>query len=69
MCRICQKKVTLYNKVAHQKYLMFLECTKRVADKRAASPHKDTTKILNELLADELWLNQVSISLTVVLYN
>lgn len=69
MCRICQKKVTLYNKVAHQKYLMFLECTKRVADKRAASPHKDTTKILNELLADELWLNQVSISLTAVLYN
>lgn len=46
---------------------MFLECTRRVADKRAASPHKDTTKILNELLADEPWLNQVNISFTVVL--
>lgn len=60
MCRICQAKVALYNKVTHQKYLMFLECARRVADKRVADPHKDTTIILNELLADETWLNQVS---------
>lgn len=59
-CRGCQKKVTLYNKVAHQKYLMFLECARRVGDKRIADPDKDTTIILNELLADEMWLNQVS---------
>lgn len=39
---------------------MFLECARRVADKRVADPHKDTTIILNELLADETWLNQVS---------
>lgn len=39
---------------------MFLECARRVADKRVADPHKDTTIILNELLADEVWLNQVS---------
>lgn len=54
--------MALYNKVAHQKYLMFLECARRVTDKKVADPHKDTTIILNELLADELWLNQVSIS-------
>lgn len=59
LCRICQAKVALYNKVAHQKYLMFLECARRVADKRIADPHKDTTIILNELLADETWLNQL----------
>ncbi|XP_077282742.1 uncharacterized protein LOC143908809 isoform X1 [Temnothorax americanus] len=59
LCRICQKKVALYNKVAHQKYLMFLECARRVADKKVADPHKDTTIILNELLADETWLNQL----------
>ncbi|KAL0102791.1 hypothetical protein PUN28_018229 [Cardiocondyla obscurior] len=58
-CRVCQKKVALYNKVAHQKYLMFLECARRVADKKMADPHKDTTIILNELLADETWLNQL----------
>lgn len=40
---------------------MFLECARRVADKKVADPHKDTTIILNELLADEAWLNQVSI--------
>lgn len=39
---------------------MFLECARRVADKKVADPHKDTTIILNELLADEIWLNQVS---------
>lgn len=53
----------MYNKVAHQKYLMFLECARRVTDKKVADPHKDTTIILNELLADEAWLNQVSLFL------
>lgn len=40
---------------------MFLECARRVADKKVTDPHKDTTIILNELLADEAWLNQVII--------
>lgn len=39
---------------------MFLECARRVTEKRVADPHKDTTIILNELLADEVWLNHVS---------
>lgn len=38
---------------------MFLECARRVAGKRLADQNKDTTIILNELLADEAWLNQV----------
>ncbi|XP_050479450.1 uncharacterized protein LOC126868228 isoform X2 [Bombus huntii] len=59
LCRVCQAKVALYNKVAHQKYLTFLECARRVADKRVEDPLKDTTIILNELLADETWLNQL----------
>ncbi|GLV35800.1 uncharacterized protein CBL_01048 [Carabus blaptoides fortunei] len=59
MCRICSTRVELFNKVAHQKYLMYIECAKRVAEKRAADPHKDTTIILNELLADEAWLTQL----------
>uniref|UniRef100_A0ABD2XCJ4 DUF4211 domain-containing protein n=1 Tax=Trichogramma kaykai TaxID=54128 RepID=A0ABD2XCJ4_9HYME len=58
-CRVCQTKVNLFNKVAHQKYLMFLECARMVAQKRAGDVHKDTTIILNELLADEAWLNQL----------
>lgn len=59
MCRMCANRIELYNKISHQKYLMYIECAKRVAEKRTAESHKDTTCILNELLADENWLNQV----------
>ncbi|KAK5643473.1 hypothetical protein RI129_007318 [Pyrocoelia pectoralis] len=59
MCRICASRVELFNKITHQKYLMYVECAKRVAEKRATDPHKDTTCILNELLADEYWLTQL----------
>lgn len=38
---------------------MYVECAKRVADKRQQDVTKDTTFILNELLADEQWLSQV----------
>jgi hypothetical protein len=61
LCSVCVGRVELYNKVAHQKYLMYIECAKRVAEKRSSDPYKDTTIILNELLADEAWLNQVCI--------
>lgn len=59
MCRVCSTRVELFNKITHQKYLMYIECAKRVAEKRTTDPHKDTTCILNELLADEHWLTQV----------
>lgn len=59
MCRICASRVELYNKITHQKYLMYVECAKRVTEKRTTDPQKDTTCILNELLADENWLCQV----------
>jgi hypothetical protein len=63
LCSVCVGRVELYNKVAHQKYLMYIECAKRVAEKRSSDPYKDTTIILNELLADEAWLNQVCLFL------
>ncbi|XP_017775712.1 PREDICTED: uncharacterized protein LOC108562042 isoform X2 [Nicrophorus vespilloides] len=59
MCRLCGNNVELFNKITHQKYLMYIECAKRVTDKRTMDPRKDTTCILNELLADESWLNQL----------
>lgn len=46
---------------------MYAECSKRVAEKRMQNPSKDTTVILNELLADEVWLSQVSEFLIVFL--
>lgn len=50
---------------------MFIECSKKVAQKNAQNPLKGTTDILNELLADESWLAQVSFlsSLFIDLYK
>ncbi|XP_061705735.1 uncharacterized protein LOC133516797 isoform X2 [Cydia pomonella] len=59
VCATCCGRVQLYSRISHQKYLMYAECSKRVAEKRMQNPSKDTTVILNELLADELWLSQL----------
>jgi len=56
LCSVCVGWVELYNKVAHQKNLMYIECAKQVAEKRSSDPYKDTSIILNELLADEAWV-------------
>ena len=61
LCSVCVGQVEIYNKVAHQKYLMYIECAKQVAEKRSSDPYKDTTIILSGLLADEAWLNEVCI--------
>ena len=60
-CSVCVGRVELYSKVAHLKYLRYIECAKQVAEKRSSDPYKDTTIVLNELLADEAWLNEVCI--------
>lgn len=39
---------------------MYIECAKKVAEKNAQDPTKGSTVILNELLADDVWLAQVS---------
>jgi hypothetical protein len=61
LCSVLLVRVQLYNKVAQQKYVMYIESAKRVARKRSSDPYKDTTIIANELSADDAWLNQVSI--------
>lgn len=61
VCATCCSRVQLYSRISHQKYLMYAECSKRVAEKRMQNPSKDTTVILNELLADEVWLSQVGV--------
>uniref|UniRef100_A0A1B6EGU2 DUF4211 domain-containing protein n=1 Tax=Clastoptera arizonana TaxID=38151 RepID=A0A1B6EGU2_9HEMI len=61
VCYECVRMINLYSKIAHQKYLMYIQCAKLVADKRSTDPNKDTTVVLNELLANENWLNQLFI--------
>ncbi|XP_041972765.1 serine-rich adhesin for platelets-like isoform X1 [Aricia agestis] len=59
VCSTCCGRVQLYSRISHQKYLMYAECSKRVTEKRMQNPNNDTTAILNELLADEVWLSQL----------
>lgn len=59
LCHTCKVRCELFHKVSHQKYLMFIECSRKVAEKNSQDPMKLTTVILNELLADETWLAQV----------
>ncbi|XP_054266424.1 uncharacterized protein LOC128988797 isoform X1 [Macrosteles quadrilineatus] len=59
ICLECIKFVQLYNKLVHQKYIMYIDCVKRVQEKRKTDSGKDTTVILNELLADEEWLSKL----------
>jgi hypothetical protein len=40
---------------------MFAMATEVVEDRKKNARNSDTTKILNELLANEVWLEQVSI--------
>lgn len=39
---------------------MYIECAKKVAEKSRLDRSKQSTAILNELLADEIWLAQVN---------
>ncbi|XP_031620598.1 uncharacterized protein LOC116339086 isoform X3 [Contarinia nasturtii] len=59
LCRSCLTQCELLHKIAHQKYLMFMQCSQKVAEKNAQDPTKGSTVILNELLADEAWLGQL----------
>lgn len=59
LCRLCASRIELYHKIAHQKFNMFIECRKRVAEQSAQHPHKLPTDILNEMLADDPWISMV----------
>ncbi|KAL1122549.1 hypothetical protein AAG570_002879 [Ranatra chinensis] len=59
VCGTCCDRVELAHRLSHQKCALFAHCEERVRDKRIEDPNKDTTQVLNELLADEAWLGQI----------
>lgn len=59
LCKNCLSKVEVLHKLCHFKCSLYAVCEERVKEKREAEPAKDTTVVLNDLLADDVWLNQM----------
>jgi len=58
VCTKCSRLGQLYHKLQHQKHKMFVMATEVVEERKRSAANPDTTKILNELLANEVWLEQ-----------
>jgi len=56
VCSKCSRLAQLYHKLYHQKQTMFTICAEVVDSRKKNSPGLDTTRMLNELLADDQWL-------------
>ena len=67
VCTKCSRLGQLYHKLQHHKHKMFQMATEVVEERRRSSANPDTTKILNELLANEVWLEQVCFKMTAYL--
>ena len=61
VCGKCSRLAQLYHKLYHQKHKMFTICAEVVDSRKKNSPGLDTTRMLNELLADDQWLETVMI--------
>lgn len=60
LCRICAARADIFHKIAHEKYNLFAICTRRVGEHQKEMPGKSSTDILNDLLAENNWVDEVS---------
>ena len=60
VCDACSELCSLYHNLHHQKQKLYVMCSEIVEKRKTNSPGIDTTQILNQLLADDTWLEAVS---------
>ena len=59
MCDDCSELCSLYHNLHHQKQKLYVMCSEIVEKRKTSCPGIDTTQILNQLLADDSWLETV----------
>ena len=59
MCEDCGTLCSLYHRLQHMKQKLYVMCAEIVEKRKEDSPGIDTTQILNQLLADDVWLETV----------
>ena len=69
VCKKCSRLAALFHRLHHQKHRMYSNCVEVVEGRKKAVPNLDTTKILNELLANDKWLEQVNIFSEFLLFH
>ena len=60
VCDACSELCSLYHNLHHQKQKLYVMCSEIVERRKTSAPGIDTTNILNQLLADDSWLETVS---------
>ncbi|KAL7732992.1 hypothetical protein ACLKA6_002799 [Drosophila palustris] len=59
LCRICAARADLFHKIAHEKFNLFINCSQRVSEQQQQFPDKTSTEILNDLLAEHNWIDEL----------
>uniref|UniRef100_A0A1B0C828 DUF4211 domain-containing protein n=2 Tax=Lutzomyia longipalpis TaxID=7200 RepID=A0A1B0C828_LUTLO len=59
LCGACNENLRMHHRLSHQKYSLFMACTQKVQERGTQEPGKTSTTILNELLAEDSWLEEL----------
>ena len=65
MCEDCGTLCGLYHRLHHMKQKLYVMCSEIVEKRKEDSPGIDTTQILNQLLADDVWLETVRVKYSI----
>lgn len=61
---LCADFFIITHSLEHLKYFIYKECCKRITTENSfIESNQDTTSVLNLLLADEVWIDKVTMTL------